>query len=103
MSASSVFLAKRGLFPEIFVSSEGSSVGINATGTKYRTLSIVSRALKSIVVNHLRTAPFLDIWAPFYHHGNGDAAAPARPRYLNAFFLFFSFKLQNNNTVAHTG
>ena len=32
---------------------------------------------------HLRTAPFLDIRAPFYHHGNGDAAAPARPRYLN--------------------
>ena len=82
MSTSSVFLAKKGLFPDLFVSSEGSSVGINATGNKQRTLFIVSRALnfKPIEVN--RTVPFLDIWAPFYHHGNGDAAAPDRPRYL---------------------
>ena len=47
-------------------------------GIKKRTLSIVFRAPKPKEVNHLRTAPFLDIWAPFYHHGNGDA----RPRYL---------------------
>ena len=26
----------------------------------------------------------LDIWAPFYHHGNGDVAALACPRYLKA-------------------
>ena len=91
MSTSCVFLAKKGLFPELFNSSEGSSVGINATRNiniiiiiKHRTLSIVTvfRASKPKEVNHLRTAPFLDIWAPFYHHGNGDAAVPAHPRYL---------------------
>ena len=49
---------------------------------KHRTLSIVFRASKPKEVNHLRTAPFLDIWALFYHHGNGDAAAAAHPRYL---------------------
>ena len=82
MSIGSVFLPKKGLFPDLFNSSEGSSVGINATKNEKRTLSIVFRASKPKEVNHLRTAPFLDIWAPFYHHGNGDAAAPARPRYL---------------------
>ena len=58
----------------------------NATRKEHRTLSIVFRASKPKEVNHLRTAPFLDIWAPFYHHGNGDAAAPAHPRYLKPFF-----------------
>ena len=82
MSTSSVFLAKKGLFPDLFNSSEGSSVGINAIRNKHRTPSIVFRALKPKEVNHLRAAPFLDIWAPFYHHSNGDAAAPAHPRYL---------------------
>ena len=81
-STSSVFLAKRGLFPDLFNSFEGSSVDINATWSKHRTLFIVFRASKQKEVNHLRTAPFLDIWAPFYHHGKGDAAAPAHPRYF---------------------
>ena len=82
MTTSSVFLAKRGLFPNLFNSSEGSSVGINATRNEKRTLSIVFRASKPKEANHLPTAPFLDIWAPFYHHDNGDAAASAYPRYL---------------------
>ena len=84
MSTSSVFLAKRELhsIPDLFVGSEGSSVGITATGNQKRTLSIVSRASRPKKLILLRTPPFWGIWAPFYHHGNGDAAAPARPRYL---------------------
>ena len=65
MTTSSVFLAKRGLFPDLFNSSEGSSVGINATRNEKKTLSIVFRASKPKEVNHLRTAPFLDIWRHF--------------------------------------
>ena len=86
MRTSSVFLAKKGLFPDLFNSFEGSSVGINATRNKHRTLSIVFRASKPKEVRFYRLHhfwTFLDIWAPFYHHGNGDAAAPAHPRYLN--------------------
>ena len=82
MSTSSVFLAKKGLFPDLLVSSEGSSVGISSTGNKKGQLPIASRVFKPKEVSHFRTAPFLDIWAPFYHHGNGGAAAPAGPRYL---------------------
>ena len=78
-----VFLAKKGLFPDLLVSSEGSPVGISSTGNKKGRLPIASRVLKPKEVSHLPTAPFLDIWAPFYHHGNGDAAAPSGPRYLN--------------------
>ena len=37
-------------------------------------LNTLLRVSKPKEVNHLRTAPFLDIWAPFYHHGNGDAS-----------------------------
>ena len=48
-----------------------------------RLFKVLRKKMKSTVeVNHLRTAPFLDIWTPFYHHGNGNATAPACPRYL---------------------
>ena len=29
-----------------------------------------------------RDRVYLDIWAPFFNHGNGDAAVPAHPCYL---------------------
>ena len=41
------------------------------------------QSVKAKMVNPLPTAPFLDIWAPFYYHGNGETAAPALSRYLN--------------------
>ena len=82
MSTSSIFLAKRELFPDLFISSEGSSVSITATGNqKEHFPSFQERQSQNRFL--LRTPPFLGKRAPFYHHGNGDAAAPARTRYLN--------------------
>ena len=78
------FPAKKGLFPDLFVMiiSEGSSVGTNATKNKKEHFPSFPERQSQKKSNHLRTAPFLDISPPFYHHGNGDAVAPARPRYL---------------------
>ena len=89
MSAGSVFLAKKWPFPDQFFSSKIFSVDTSSTGNKKRTFPVVPRASSQKRSIRYRLHHFGHMRAIYknFHHGNGEAAAPARPRYLKSKFL----------------